>query len=169
VTDPTPPVPHVRVCFVCLGNICRSPTAEGVFRRLVEDAGLSAVITIDSAGTAAYHVGESPDRRSAAAAQRRGYPLGGRSRKFERDDFDRFDYVLAMDRENERELLRLAGRDEVGAKVRLLRSFDPDSEPDDEVPDPYYGGADGFERVVDICVAGCRGLLAHLRAHDGIG
>ncbi|MCA9649102.1 MAG: low molecular weight phosphotyrosine protein phosphatase [Myxococcales bacterium] len=152
-----------RVCFVCLGNICRSPTAEGVFRHLVEEAGLSGAFEIDSAGTAAYHAGESPDRRSAATARRRGVPLGGRARQFVREDFGRFDHVLAMDRANLEALRRLAPSEKARAKVRLLRDHDPRAPAEAEVPDPYYGGPDGFDDVFDICMAACRGLLDELR------
>ena len=151
-----------RVCFVCLGNICRSPTAEGVFRHLVEESGLSEVFEIDSAGTAAYHAGETPDRRSAATARRRGVELGGRARQFVREDFHRFDHVLAMDRSNLDALLRLAPDEAARARARLLRDHDPDSPPGAEVPDPYYGGPDGFDDVFDICMAACRGLLREL-------
>jgi protein-tyrosine phosphatase len=150
------------VCFVCLGNICRSPTAEGVMHHLVAQAGRAAAFEIDSAGTAAYHAGERPDRRSLATARAHGVELPGRARQFQREDFARFDHVLAMDRENLRELLRLAPDAASRAKVALLRSFDPNAPPDAEVPDPYYGGADGFERVFEICMAACRGLLAHV-------
>lgn len=154
----------VRVCFVCLGNICRSPTAEGVFVHLVQQAGLADAFAIDSAGTAAYHEGERPDRRSLATARARGVELPGRARQFRREDFARFDHVLAMDRDNLRELQRLAPDDEARAKLALLRRFDPQAPPDAEVPDPYYGGPDGFDRVFEICMAACRGFLEH--AHE---
>ena len=157
-----------RVCFVCLGNICRSPTAEGVFRHLLAEAGLTDAIVVDSAGTAAYHVGESPDRRSTATAWKRGIVLEGAARRFEKGDFARFDYVVAMDASNERNLHQLAPDDEAEAKIHLLRDFDPESPTGAEVPDPYYGGADGFETVVDICIAGCTGLLAHIRDQHGV-
>jgi protein-tyrosine phosphatase len=152
----------VRVCFVCLGNICRSPTAEGVMHHLVAQAGRADAFEIDSAGTAAYHEGERPDRRSLATARARGVELPGRARRFRPEDFARFDHVLAMDRENLRELLQLAPDEAARAKVALLRSFDPAAPPGAEVPDPYYGGADGFTRVFEICMAACRGLLAHV-------
>lgn len=157
----------IRVCFVCLGNICRSPTAEGVFRHLVERAGLSAKIESDSAGTDAYHVGEPPDSRARAAAKSRGIVLGGRARRFERGDFDRFDYVLAMDDDNYAGLARLAPK---GAKDRLflLRSFDPASAPGACVPDPYYGGESGFDTVLDQCEAACAELLSHIIAEHGL-
>jgi protein-tyrosine phosphatase len=152
----------LRVCFVCLGNICRSPTAEGVMRHLVQQAGRAEGFEIDSAGTAAYHEGERPDRRSQATARARGVELPGRARQLRREDFRRFDHLLAMDRENLRELLRLAPDAAARAKVALLRSFDPEAPPGAEVPDPYYGGPEGFDRVFEICMAACRGFLAHV-------
>lgn len=130
---------------------------------LVEREGLSSAFLIESAGTASYHVGERPDRRSREAAKLRGVALPSRARQFERADFGRFDLVLAMDRENRANLLQLASDELERGKVLLLRSFDPAAEPDAEVPDPYYGGAAGFERVLDVCESACRGLLAHLR------
>lgn len=158
----------VRVCFVCLGNICRSPTAEGVMAHLLAEEGLSDAVAIDSAGTSAYHVGESPDRRSTATAKRRGIRLEGASRQFVKSDFARFEYVVAMDLSNRQNLLSLAPDDAARAKVSLLRDFDPDSPSNSEVPDPYYGGPDGFDVVLDICLAGCRGLLDHLRREHGL-
>ncbi|HEY0715894.1 MAG TPA: low molecular weight protein-tyrosine-phosphatase [Polyangia bacterium] len=158
----------VRVSFVCLGNICRSPTAEAVMRKLVGDAGLAAKISIDSAGTGDWHVGEPRDRRSSEVGRRRGIPLSGRARHFVAGDFDRFDYVLAMDRQNHANLLKLAPDPAARSKVFLLRSFEANVvEGDDEVPDPYYGGAEGFDRVFDICLAACEGLLQHLRRTHG--
>ena len=156
----------IRVCFVCLGNICRSPTAEGVFRDLVDRADLATAIEIDSAGTAAYHAGEPPDRRSTATARARGVTLGGRARQFRADDFARFDYVVAMDRDNHEALLRLAERSPeptASQRLSMLRDHDPASPAGASVPDPYYGGARGFEDVFDICLAGCRGLLTAIR------
>jgi protein-tyrosine phosphatase len=152
----------VRVCFVCLGNICRSPTAEAVMRHLVGEAGLTDEIEIDSAGTGDWHVGHARDRRSRAVGEARGIPLSGAGRQFVADDFDDFDQVLAMDRANRDELLKLARDRRDRAKVALLRSFDPAAPPDAEVPDPYYGGARGFDEVFDICERACRGLLATL-------
>jgi len=157
-----------RVCFVCLGNICRSPTAEGVFRHLLVEADLEDAIVVDSAGTAAYHAGESPDRRATATARQRGIVLAGSARRFEEEDFERFDYVVAMDGSNERNLRQLAPSELARAKIHLLRDFDDDSPEGAEVPDPYYGGADGFENVLDICLAGCAGLLAHIRDEHGL-
>jgi protein-tyrosine phosphatase len=159
----------IGVSFVCMGNICRSPTAEAVMRHLVKQAGLDHAITVDSAGTGSWHVGEPPDRRSQAVGQRRGIPLAGRARHFSRSDFARFDYVLAIDREIQAELHQMAPNPEARAKVHLLRAFDPASPRDADVPDPYYGGPEGFEQVFDLCEAACQGLLDHLRKTHGLG
>jgi protein-tyrosine phosphatase len=151
----------IRICFVCLGNICRSPTAEGVMRHLVDEAGRGADVEVDSAGTAAYHAGEPPDARAREAARRRGLRLGGRARQFRREDFARFDYVIAMDRENRANLERLAPDAAARAKIHLLRAFEPGAELGErDVPDPYYD--DRFDEVLDICEAACRGLLARI-------
>lgn len=152
----------VSVCFVCLGNICRSPTAEGVFRSLVAEAGLDGVIRIDSAGTAGYHAGEPPDARACSAARRRGIVVGGRARQFRASDFHEFDYVLAMDGSNLSDLRRLYP-EKPRAKLGLLRSFDDTAPENAAVPDPYYGGDDGFDEVLDQCLRACRGLLEHIR------
>jgi protein-tyrosine phosphatase len=154
----------IRICFVCLGNICRSPTAEGVMRGLVEEAGLAQRIEIDSAGTSSFHVGECSDSRSREAAAARGIRLDSRSRQFEADDFARFDYVLAMDVDNQRDLLALALDPAHRSRVTLLRGYAPGRDSDLDVPDPYYGGEHGFDRVLDICQASCRGLLEHILA-----
>ena len=157
----------VRVSFVCLGNICRSPTAEAVMRHLVAEAGLGDRIEIDSAGTGDWHVGEPRDRRSSAVGKKRGIPLQGRARQFVPVDFARFDYVLAMDNQNLATLRALAPDEAARAKVRLLRSFDPTSPAGADVPDPYYGGPQGFDEVFDICARACRGLLAEIRRRHG--
>jgi protein-tyrosine phosphatase len=147
-----------------MGNICRSPTAEGVMRSLVRDAGLEHEIELDSAGTGSWHVGDPPDRRATDAARLRGFTLDGAARQVTPRDFVEFDFVLALDRENLRNLRAIApaGTDD---KIRLLREFDPDSAgaPDLDVPDPYYGGPKGFETVLDQVEAACRGLLDELR------
>ena len=157
----------IRLCFVCLGNICRSPTAAGIMAKLVRDSGLQDSIEVASAGTAAYHVGERPDPRALEMARSRGFSLPGRAARFRASDFDRYDYVLAMDASNHADLLSLARNDAERARVHLLRAFDPAAPEGAEVPDPYYGGADGFADVFDICEAACRGLLANLRErHD---
>jgi protein-tyrosine phosphatase len=152
----------MRVLFVCLGNICRSPTAEAVLRSLAAREFPEVKIEADSAGTANYHVGEPPDRRTVSAARRRGYDLSGlRARQVQQEDFQRFDYLLAMDRANLSELAarRMAG---ATAQLALFMEFAPDHDLD-EVPDPYYGGTEEFERVLDLCEAAARGLLNRLR------
>jgi protein-tyrosine phosphatase len=154
---------ETRVLFVCLGNICRSPTAEGVFRRLVAEAGLAGRFAIDSAGTGDWHLGEAPDPRMQAAATALGYPLGGTARQVRPADFATFDHILAMDQSNLRDLVQLAPA-EHRAKVRLLRQYDPAGAGD--VPDPYYGGAEGFTEVVRIVERSCRALLADLTAGE---
>jgi protein-tyrosine phosphatase len=153
----------VSVCFVCLGNICRSPTAEGVFRHLVREAGLGEKVHIDSAGTGSWHIGEAPDKRARAAGARRGIDVGGAARQFRPSDFARFDYVLAMDGENLENLVALAPNEEAKEKIHLLRSFDPASPGGAAVPDPYYGGAESFDEVVELCLAACRPLLERIR------
>ena len=158
----------IRLCFVCLGNICRSPTAEGVMQDLVEKAGLSHAIELDSAGTGAYHVGEKADGRSRSTAQARGIRLTSISRQFVANDFDAFDYVLAMDPDNFENLEAIASGDAALERLFLFRSFDPKSEEGAAVPDPYYGGPGGFDEVFDICEAACRGLLDHIRDEHGL-
>jgi protein-tyrosine phosphatase len=158
----------VKILFVCMGNICRSPTAEGVMRSLVRDAGLEDRIEIDSAGTGGWHAGEPPDARATEAAHRRGITLAGAARQVVADDFDRYDLLVAMDRENLRGLLALAPDEEAAAKVRLLREFDPAADGDLDVPDPYYGGERGFETVLDLVQAACRGLLGELRSAERV-
>jgi len=151
----------ISILFVCMGNICRSPTAEGVFRHLVTDSGLDEHVHIDSAGTHAYHVGEPPDRRARAAAERRGISLEDiQARRVQPDDFERFSYIIAMDQDN----LAILEEQSEGAhreKLRLFLEFS--SGPEKEVPDPYYGGATGFERVLDLVEDAGRGLLEELR------
>lgn len=155
----------MRILFVCAGNICRSPTAEGVMRGLLDGEGLTERIEIESAGTGGWHAGDPPDARSVAAAHARGITIDGAARRVTDDDFERFDLLLALDRENLRELLARAPED-ARAKVRLLREFDPASvaSGDLDVPDPYYGGANGFEDVLDLIEAACAGLLGEVRA-----
>jgi protein-tyrosine phosphatase len=148
--------------FVCLGNICRSPTAEGVFRRLVIEQGLEAQIEIDSAGTHGYHIGSPPDPRALQAARERGIDISGlRGRQATADDLQRFDYVLAMDRENLENLREICPRGHEH-KIRLLLEYAP-QRPEREVPDPYFGGASGFDRVLDMVDEAARGLLEEIR------
>ena len=153
----------VRILFVCMGNICRSPTAEGVFRDIVAKAGLSETIRTDSAGTHDYHIGEPPDPRSIKAAAARGIDISDlRARQVTREDFARFDYVLAMDDVNHRALMQLCKADARDC-VRMFLDFAVDTGTR-EVPDPYYGGPDGFEQVLDLCEAASQGLLAQVKA-----
>jgi protein-tyrosine phosphatase len=152
----------VRILFVCLGNICRSPTAEAVVRALAAREAPELGLEVDSAGTAGYHVGEPADPRMRAAAARRGYDLDPlRARIIEPRDFERFDLILAMDRENLAVLHRRAP-EQAREHVRLFLEFAPHREPE-EVPDPYYGGPNGFEEVLDLVEAAARGLLGYLR------
>ena len=153
---------HYRVLFVCMGNICRSPTAEGVFRHVLSTNAPDLQIEIDSAGTHDYHIGAAPDRRSIAAARRRGIDLSSlRARMVAPDDFDRYDLILAMDEENLQELRRRAPASH-HERIRLMMEFAPHA-PSRFVPDPYYGGAQGFEDVLDLLEEAAQGLLAELR------
>jgi protein-tyrosine phosphatase len=153
---------RISILFVCMGNICRSPTAHGVFRRLVEEAGYGDVIHIESAGTHAYHVGEAPDRRTQQAARSRGVELADlRARQVEAADFDLFDYILAMDRDNYR-ILEALSPPHASRKLGMFLDFAPHLGVA-EVPDPYYGGATGFEQVLDLVEAAAGGLLQTLR------
>jgi protein-tyrosine phosphatase len=156
----------VSVLFVCMGNICRSPTAEAVFRHYVENAGLSESIVIDSAGTHDYHIGHAPDVRAQHAAGQRGYDMSGlRGRQVESLDFERFDYILAMDRANLAILQYLAPR---GHKRQLGLFLDyARHKSEREVPDPYYGGEQGFESVLDMVEDAAQGLLQHIRQTHG--
>ncbi len=164
--SPGPATP-VRVLFVCLGNICRSPQAEGLMAAHVRAIGLQQAVHVDSAGTSGWHEGELPDRRTRAASARHGVELTSRSRPFVVEDFDRFDYIVAMDRANVVALCGTARDAADRARVSLLRTWDPAAD-GDEVPDPYYGAGDGFERVFQMCDAATRGLLAAIRARHGL-
>jgi protein-tyrosine phosphatase len=160
----------VRLLFVCMGNICRSPTAEAVMRALVAREGLDGAVEIDSAGTGAWHVGQPPDRRSTAAARARGIVMEGAARQVTEADFEAYDLLLAADAQNVAALRAVAPDEDAAAKVRLLREFDPAAAAahDLDVPDPYYGGADGFDDVIDMVAAACRGLLEQLRAEGRV-
>ncbi len=151
-----------RVLFVCLGNICRSPLAEGVFRHLVAERGLEDRIEIDSAGTGGWHVGEGPDPRSLEVAARNGVSLDGQAaRRIEATDLGDFHWIVAMDADNERDLRRLA-QDEADVQIHRLRDFDPEGAGD--VPDPYYGGPQGFDTVYAMVERSCRALLDRVEA-----
>lgn len=153
---------ELSVLFVCLGNICRSPTAEGVFRRLAQEAGLDGRIHIDSAGTGGYHIGAPPDARAMAAARARGVDLSGiRARKVTIEDFEAFDLILAMDEDNLLELREIAP-EQTRARLALLLDYAP-GQTGRAVPDPYYGGKNGFERVLDLVNEACAGLVGELR------
>jgi protein-tyrosine phosphatase len=152
----------VKILFVCMGNICRSPTAHGVFRHLVEQAGLTHAIEIDSAGTHAYHVGNPPDKRSMLTAKQRGIDMSDlRARKVDFADLIEFDYILVMDEENYANVAALANS-ELKPKIRYFLEFAP-ALTHKIVPDPYYGGEDGFEQVFDMVEAASKGLLAEIR------
>jgi protein-tyrosine phosphatase len=158
------PSRKIRVLMVCLGNICRSPTAEAVLRKKVREAGLDDRIEVDSAGTADYHVGSPPDRRAVAHGERRGLEMRRlRGRQVGPEDFDRFDLILAMDEDNLANLRRVRPA-ESPAKVALLMSYAPHAG-SPEVPDPYYGGADGFEMVLDLVESAADGLIASMRSN----
>jgi protein-tyrosine phosphatase len=157
----------LKVLFVCMGNICRSPLAEGVFRHMVTQAGLGNRFEIDSAGTSAYHIGDPPDERTTSVARARGIELNGSARQIKPADLRDFDYVLVMDAQNMSRVQQLAKEAKPTAEVRMLRDFDDEVDGDLDVPDPYYGGARGFEQVHDIVERACAQLLEHIRQqHD---
>lgn len=165
--------PSTRVLFVCLGNICRSPTAEAVFQQRIQSSGWSALLEADSAGTAGWHIGKAPDARTVAAAASRGYDLSHlRARQLTWQDLDAFDYVLGMDADNLRDIRALAQQTEQAlgraprAQLQLLMDYAADLP--DSVPDPYYGGADGFEQVLDYVESATDGLLRHLLKQRGV-
>ncbi|MGQ4329993.1 low molecular weight protein-tyrosine-phosphatase [Streptomyces hayashii] len=152
-----------RVCFVCTGNICRSPMAESVFRARVEDAGLARLVEVDSAGTGDWHEGEKADPRAQSALEEHGYTLDHTARRFESSWFARLDLVIALDTGHLKALRRLAPTVQDAAKVRLLRSYDSTADDDLDVPDPYYGGRDGFEECLEKVEEASTGLLAAVR------
>jgi protein-tyrosine phosphatase len=150
-----------KICFVCLGNICRSPTAEGIFQHLVNERGLQPYFYIDSAGTSAYHIGEPANSKSRDVANKHGVELRSRARKFTVDDLEEFDMILAMDHENLNNIRQLDSRNQFSGKIELMRNYDP--EPGDgAVPDPYYGGMDGFQHVFEVVKRSCENLLDEL-------
>lgn len=153
-----------NILFVCLGNICRSPAADGIMHHIVEERGLSGRIGIDSAGTYAGHTGELPDARMRRAAARRGYDLGHRARQIREEDFDRFDMIVAMDDMNYEALYRLAPSREAAQRIFRMTEFCRQHPGRTHVPDPYYEGREGFELVLDLLEDGCRGLLERISA-----
>jgi len=150
-----------KILFVCLGNICRSPSAENIMNHLIKEQGKSDRIICDSAGTANYHAGASPDRRMAAAAQKQGINLTGIARQLAKKDFQEFDLILAMDRSNYQDILALDSEQKYLDKVKMMCDFCT-SHSDREVPDPYYGGVDGFDYVIDLLIDACKGLLVFI-------
>jgi len=157
---------QVKVLFVCMGNICRSPTAEGIFRQAVNEAGLADKISIDSAGTHAYHIGKQPDARAQSASRNRGIDLSNlRGRQVEPADFDTFDYVIAMDNSNHADLTQVA--DGNSDNLFMFLSFSENFS-EKEVPDPYYGGEQGFEHVLDLVEDASYGLLAHIQKQHNL-
>jgi protein-tyrosine phosphatase len=152
----------VSVLFVCLGNICRSPLGEGVLAHRLEEEGLSDRVRVDSAGTGAWHEGEPPDPRSTDVAMRHGVVLRGRARLVRAEDFHEFDYIFAMDRSNLRDLRYLESESDGGAAPTLFRAFDPQQDGDLEVPDPYYGGPDGFDLMFEMVDRTCAAFVEHL-------
>ncbi len=159
----------VRVCIVCLGNICRSPTAEGTLRHVAARERLAHAVAVESRGTGDWHVGDPPDPRTLATARARGVELTSRAKLFTPRDLERFDWVLPVDVANLRTIERMARGPDQTAKLRLLRSFEAGAPAGAEVPDPYYGGPDGFDHVFDICMRASEGLIAFLRTHHRLG
>lgn len=154
-----------RILFVCLGNICRSPLAESVFRHLARERGVEDRFEIDSAGTSGYHAGDPPDSRTVQTARMRGVEVVGSSRQLSPEDLSRFDYIIVMDAENLANVKRVAARANASARVHRLREWDPEGAGGD-VPDPYYGGVRGFDDVQDIVERSCEKLLDHLLTED---
>ena len=155
-----------RILFVCLGNIVRSPLAENLFRHLAQEADVAENYEVDSAGTAAYHVGDPPDARMRQVAERRGLQYSGSGRQVRAQDFEGFDLIVPMDTSNYADLARLAKGEAQLAKIHLMREFDPQSEGEQSVPDPYYGGMEGFETVFDMVERSTRELLRRLEAGE---
>jgi protein-tyrosine phosphatase len=151
-----------KLVFVCLGNICRSPTAEGIFIHKVQQAGLEDYFYIDSAGTSAYHIGESANSKSQATANKHGIHLPSKARRFEYADLEEFDLILAMDSENLSNIRQADRKNKFEDKIKMMREFDPRPE-DGEVPDPYYGGLDGFDNVFQVLDRSCEALLNELK------
>jgi protein-tyrosine phosphatase len=152
----------MKICFVCQGNIIRSPLAENLFRRILQERGIGDKYQLDSAGTSAYHVGERPDRRMRQTARERGFQYDGRARQFQRDELDRFDLIIAMDQANRRILENWASAEGQLKKIRMMREFDSQGDEGLDVPDPYYGGPEGFKRTYEIVERSVEGLVEAL-------
>lgn len=157
----------MKICFVCQGNIIRSPLAENLFRHLIEERDLAGKYVLDSAGTSAYHVGEKPDSRMRQVARERGFEYTGSARQFSRDEFGNHNLIIAMDKANFRILESWVKNPEDRKKIHLMREFDPQGGTDLDVPDPYYGGIDGFKITYEIVERTCRGLLEDLEGDAG--
>ena len=159
----------VKVLFVCLGNICRSPMAEGLFTHLIQESDLDERIQVDSCGTSGWHIGEPADRRMRQTAQAHGISLTSVSRKIDHSDFREFDYIIAMDQSNLRDVLNMKenSAQDSQSSIMMMREFDPQGK-GLGVPDPYYGGDDGFEEVFQILMRSCEGFLEHVRQQNGI-
>ena len=164
---PSPEIPNIKILFVCLGNICRSPAAEGIMQSLVEQDKLRHRILVDSAGTSGWHEGELPDERMRAHGRKRGYDFSSRSRKFLAEDFQGFDYIVVMDNDNYRNVERLAQTDTEKAKIHHMTKFSNKFH-HNEVPDPYYGGAHGFELVLDMLEDACQVLLEKIKTENNL-
>jgi len=154
----------MKICFVCQGNIIRSPLAENIFRQMAEEGGLSEKYHLDSAGTSAYHVGEAPDRRMRQVAAEHGFNYSGRARQFWREDLETYDLILVMDQNNRRILESMVQDSSQAKKIHMMREFDLQSGEDLDVPDPYYGGLEGFEVTFQIVKRSCEGLLEALES-----
>lgn len=163
VNDPITQKKHYKICFVCLGNICRSPTAEGIFQHLINERDLENYFEVDSAGTSAYHIGESANSKSQRTAQKYGITLHSKARQFDASDLNYYDLILAMDNENLKNVRQMANEYHED-KIGRMRDFDPNPG-DGEVPDPYHGGPEGFENVFKIVKRSCENLLDELETH----
>lgn len=152
----------MKICFVCQGNIIRSPLAEHIFMQFADEKGVADKYMVDSAGTIAYHTGERPDKRMRQVATERGLVYSGSAKQFKRDDFARFDLIIAMDKANRQSLQSWTVTTEQDNKIRLMREFDPQGGPNLDVPDPYYGGPDGFISTFEIVKRSCEGLIEEL-------
>lgn len=157
--DTTQKNKKTRLLFVCLGNICRSPAAEGIMQTLVDKNGLQDIIEVDSAGTSGWHEGDLPDERMRAHGERRGYDFSSLARKFSKSDFENFDYIIVMDNNNYNNVKSMASNKEQEEKIKKMTEFSIQFKHHNEIPDPYYGGSTGFELVLDLLEDACEGLM----------